>query len=174
MRDASQSLGGYIRLYRSLLEWEWFQDSATLHVFLFLLLSACFRPIRHAGVELAPGQLITSFRMISAKTGLSDSQVRTAIRHLKSTHEITQQSNTRFTLITITHFAQYQSLLPHAASPAAHTPPTRQPHKNKNDNHVNQEKKKGASPYEYANRNENAGKRGHDHANRYAGFGVYV
>jgi len=147
MRDASASAGGYIRLYRSLLDWEWFQDSRTLHVFLFLLLSACFKPIRHAGVDLAPGQLITSFRMIARHTGLTDAQVRTAIAHLKSTHEITQQSNARFTLITLNNFARYQALLPHAAAQTAHAPPAHQPHKNKNDNPVNQEKKKGVSPY---------------------------
>lgn len=154
MRDASCHAGGYIRLYRSLLSWEWFQDSATLHVFLFLLLSACFAPVRHEGVSLAPGQLITSFRTICRHTGLSDSQVRTAIRHLKSTHEITQQSSTRFTVITITNFQRYQSLLPHAPSPSARTPSAQQPHKNKNVNHVNHEKKKGDFPHEQQNGND--------------------
>ena len=174
MRDASQSLGGYIRLYRSLLEWEWFQDSATLHVFLFLLLSACFRPIRHAGVELAPGQLITSYSTICARTGLTLAQVRTALRHLKSTGEITQRTTPGFSLITLTNFSRWQTALEHTSQQTANTRPTHDQQHNKNDNHVNHEKKKGASPYEYANRNENAGKRGHDHANRYAGVGVCV
>lgn len=166
MRDASQAKGGYIRLYRSLLDWEWFHDSATLHVFVYLLLTACFRPVRHAGVELLPGQLITSLRMIAARTGLSDSQVRTALHHLKSTHEITQQPGRQFSVITLTNFDRYQGLLAHTpltdGPHTAHAPPAHDPRKNKNVNpvnHVNQEKKRGETPHGrngYEDRNDQA------------------
>ena len=153
MRDASQVSGGYVRLYRSLLEWEWFQNSPTLHVFLFLLLSACFRPIRHAGVELAPGQLITARRTIAQRTGLSEQQVRTALAHLKSTGEITSKSTSHFSLITLNNYARYQGMLqpavPPENQPSVNQPPAnRQPNK-KNDNHVNHEKKKGVPPHVY-------------------------
>ena len=149
MRDASQASGGYVRLYRSLLEWEWFQDSPTLHVFLFLLLSACFRPIRHAGVELAPGQLITSYSSICARTGLTLAQVRTALRHLKSTGEITQQTTSSFSIITLTNFSRWQTALEHPAAHTVSTRPTHDRQQNKNDNHVNHEKKKGVPPHVY-------------------------
>ena len=165
MRDASCHVGGYVRLYRSLLSWEWFQDSSTLHVFLFLLLSACFRPTQHAGVSLAPGQLITARRQIAARTGLSEQQVRTALEHLKSTREITIQPSARFSVITINNFTRYQGLLspgispgspPSASPPSASLPPKNKPVNPVN--HVNQEKKKGVFPHEPNDRNDgNAG-----------------
>lgn len=148
MRDASQYSGGYVRLYRSLLSWEWFQDSATLHVFVFLLLSACFRPVRHAGVDLAPGQLITARRRIAECTGLTERQVRTALDHLKSTREIAITSTTHFSVITIINFAHYQGLLQPVCPPAAAPRATHGRPNNKNDNHVNHEKEKGAPLYE--------------------------
>jgi len=151
MRDASQHAGGYIRLYRSLLSWEWFQDSQTLHVFLFLLLSACFKPLRHEGVSLAPGQLITARRQIAARTGLSEHQVRTALEHLKQTREITIESNNRFSVITITNFARYQGLFSPAVSPADGPPGTGHAPKNKPYNPVNHEKKKGDLSHERKN-----------------------
>lgn len=174
MRDASHYCGGYIRLYRSLLDWEWFQDSTTLHVFLFLLLSACFKPIRHAGMDLAPGQLITARRVIAQRTGLTVQQVRTALKHLESTHEITIKPTNQFSLITLNNFDRYQGLFSPAEQPAVQPainqrPTSNQPN-NKNDNHVNQEKKKGDSPYGHGIRNEH----GNDRANRYAGVGVCV
>lgn len=176
MRDASSSLGGYIRLYRSMLEWEWFQDSATLHVFVFLLLNACFKPLRHAGVDLAPGQLITSQRMIAKRTGLSESQVRTALDHLKSTHEITHQPGRQFSVITLTNFARWQGLLPptsFAHDPRTdRSPPAHDPRKNKHINPVkpdNQEKKKGIPPH---GRNERDGSS--PVRNPLAGIGVCV
>lgn len=141
--------GGYIRLYRSLLTWEWFRDSPTLHVFLYLLLTACFAPIRREGVALAAGQLITARRQIAERTGLSEQQVRTALKRLVSTREITIEPGSRFSLVTLHNFARYQGLLSPAAQPAANPPLTHYPPKNKNDNHVNHEKK-GAVPHENA------------------------
>jgi len=157
MRDASLHAGGYVRLYRSLLSWEWFQDSATLHVFLFLLLSACFRPLRHEGVFLSPGQLITARSQIAARTGLPEHRVRTALSRLKSTGEITIQSNNRFSVITITNFARYQGLFLPASTPAASQQNARRPPENKKDNHVNQEKKKGDFSHERNAGNEENG-----------------
>lgn len=157
MRDASPHAGGYIRLYRSLLSWEWFQDSQTLHVFVFLLLSACFKPLKHEGVALSPGQLITARSQIAARTGLSDRQVRTALDHLKKTNEIAIESNNRFSLITITNFARYQGLFSPAYAPAADHPNAKGRPENKQVNHVNHEKKKGAFPHERKNGSEGDG-----------------
>jgi len=151
MRDASQASGGYVRLYRSLLEWEWFQDSPTLHVFLFLLLSACFTSLRHEGVALSPGQLITSRRQIAARTGLTEHRVRIALDHLCATREITIRPERRFSVITITNFARYQGLFSPAVSPADGPPGTGHAPKNNPYNPVNHEKKKGDLSHERKN-----------------------
>lgn len=158
MKDASLSPGGYIRLYRSLLSWQWFQDSATLHVFICLLLTACFKPLSHAGVDLAPGQLIISRSRLCALTGLSERRVRTALSHLKQTGEIAILARHDFSIVTITHFARWQGLACPASAPATGQRETSSRPDKKNDNHVNQEKKKGDFP--------------HDHKGCYQGLGT--
>lgn len=98
----------FIQLHRRLLNWEWFQDSKVLHVFIYLLLKANHKPEMWQGWQLEPGQRVTSYEKIAESTGLSIQNVRTAIKKLKSTCELTCKSTNKFTLITITNWELYQ------------------------------------------------------------------
>lgn len=98
----------FIQLHRRLLNWEWFQDSKVLHVFIYLLLKANYKPEMWQGWQLEPGQRVTSYEKIAESTGLSIQNVRTAIKKLKSTCELTCKSTNKFTLITITNWELYQ------------------------------------------------------------------
>ena len=100
---------GFIKLYRSMIDWEWFQDANATRVFLYLLLDANHKANRWMGKEILPGQTVTSYQIISKKTGISVQSVRTAISKLKSTGEITSQSTNKYTLVTVVNWASYQS-----------------------------------------------------------------
>ena len=101
---------GFITLHRKILNWEWFTDSATLHVFLFLLLSANFTEGRFLGQAINRGQIATSLQKISTGTHLSIQQARTALSHLISTGEITSKAYNRYRIITIVRYDEYQNL----------------------------------------------------------------
>lgn len=92
-----------------MIEWEWFSHSATLHVFIFLVLSANHEDKKWRGNLIKRGQLITSRDQIAKNTGLSAQVVRSALKRLKSTSEITSKSTNSFTLITICNYDTYQS-----------------------------------------------------------------
>lgn len=100
--------GNWIKLSRSILEWEWYDDTNTFRVFIDLLLNAQYKDSRYRGNLIKRGQLITSVEAISGRTGLSAQNIRTAIEHLQSTGEINKQSNKQFTLITICNYDTYQ------------------------------------------------------------------
>ena len=102
--------GGFITLHRQILDWEWFENSETLHLFIFLLLSANFVDGNFKGRLVRRGQLVTSLPKISTGTGLSIQQTRTALEHLKSTGEITDESSSQYRVITIVKYDQYQKL----------------------------------------------------------------
>ena len=82
-------MNGYVCTYRKILDWEWFKDSHTFHVFMFLILNANWTTAKWKGVELQPGQLITSVNSICAGTGTTPRSVRTCLNRLISTNEIT-------------------------------------------------------------------------------------
>lgn len=101
--------GGFILLYRSILEWEWYKDVNTCRLFIHLLLSAAFQPVRVEGKRVKRGQYITSVRRLAKETGLSEANTRTAIKHLESTHEITCTPSRQGTVITIKNYSKYQA-----------------------------------------------------------------
>ena len=105
MTDTS---GGYIRLYRKMTDWEWYKDYKTLVIFLHLLLLANWKPGRFMGYEVPAGCCATSIKSLSERTGISQRSVRTALEHLKNTHEIDIQPTSRFCLIFIRNWAKYQ------------------------------------------------------------------
>ena len=99
---------GYIKLYRSMTKWEWYSDSNTKAVFLHLLLNANLEETRYMNHVIPKGGLVTGYPALSRQLGISIQSVRTAIKHLKLTNEITVKSTNRFSIVTIVNWEKYQ------------------------------------------------------------------
>lgn len=99
---------GYIKLYRRMMKWGWYTDTPTKCVFLHLLFLACYEPCYYKGVQLEPGQAVSSIRQIATDTGLTVKQVRTAINHLKETQEVAQLPCGKFSVFTVNNYNDYQ------------------------------------------------------------------
>lgn len=106
----------FVKVYRKLLEWEWYTDSNTTKVFLHCLLRANWKSGSWKGIHYRQGQFITSLSNLAEENGLSIRQVRTALEHLISTGEIissmtdevTGKKLTRNRIITVNHWDDYQ------------------------------------------------------------------
>lgn len=99
---------GFILLYRQITEWEWYQNPNTFRLFLHILLKANFTDGRFEGREVKRGQLLTSLPKLSVQTKLSIQQVRTALKHLISTGEITDEGTAQYRIITVCKYDLYQ------------------------------------------------------------------
>lgn len=99
---------GFIKLHRKLLDWEWFDDANTLKLFLYCLLRANWESGSWHGISYLPGQFITSLPTLATETGLTVQQIRTALKHLKSTGELTDKSYTKYRIITVNNWCEYQ------------------------------------------------------------------
>lgn len=109
----SDKSSGFIKLYRSLVDWEWYDDANTLRLWIHLLLSVNHEDKKWHGVEIKRGQKLTSVRRLALELHLTDKEVRTALDHLKSTGEIrTERANERAnggTLVTVEKYADFQT-----------------------------------------------------------------
>lgn len=107
---------GYIRLYRSFLTWEWYDDINTKSVFLHLILTANWEPKKWCGITIERGQRVFSYAKLSKEIRMSVQQTRTAINHLKSTGEVTCSGTAEYSIVTIKNYELYQQLTCEATS----------------------------------------------------------
>jgi len=105
-----QTLNGFIKVHRKLVQWGWYQDYVVKDLFLHLLLTSSFKDSEWMGRTIRRGQLVTSYGNLANTLGFSVQQIRTAINKLKSTGEITTESTNRFTIITVVNWEKYQVL----------------------------------------------------------------
>lgn len=104
----SKSLNGFIKLHRQIMEWGWYQDSVVKSVFLHLLLTANFKETQWMGVTLKSGQVVIGTQRLADELGFSRQQIRTALKKLRSTGEITTAATNKYTIVTVTKWADYQ------------------------------------------------------------------
>lgn len=104
MKDSS-----WLKVYRKIIDWEWFSDSKTFHTFIYLLIRANIKQSRWNGHIIRRGQLVTSYQKIAAATGMSVSSAKRAIVNLVSTGEIIAEPTNRYNLITIVKYELYQA-----------------------------------------------------------------
>jgi len=103
---------GFILIYRDLINKPYFVDSKTVHLMLYLLLKANYKPkdvfIRGQIVKVKRGQLIFGRKAASEKTGLTEQEIRTRLQFLRNAEFLTSKTTNRFSLITICNYDHYQ------------------------------------------------------------------
>ena len=99
---------GYIKLHRKLLDWGWYKDPNTKAVFLHLLLTANFTESEYMGVKIHPGQTVIGRKALAKTLGMSEKNVRTALKHLKMTNEVAIKATNKFSVVTIVGWEKYQ------------------------------------------------------------------
>nr|DAH40745.1 MAG TPA: replisome organizer [Caudoviricetes sp.] len=99
---------GWIKLYRKLVDWEWYDEPNTKIVFIDLLLHANHKERKWRGETIEAGSLVTSIGAIAERNGLSTKQVRTAISHLEKTGEIAKKRTNKNTTLIVLNYKRYQ------------------------------------------------------------------
>jgi len=101
-------MSGWIKIHRKFLEWEWFNKSEAVHLFMYMLLKANHKDGKWQGIEVKRGQFISSLGNISNATGISIQTIRTILKKLEKTNEIEVKSTSQFTIVTISKYDCYQ------------------------------------------------------------------
>lgn len=106
-------MDGWVSVYRKIQDKSWYRDSEYVHVWLHLILNANHSNkkvwVNGQEVELKRGQLLTSRKAISDKTGVTQSKIYRILNRYESEHQIEQQKTNKYTIITIVNYDSYQN-----------------------------------------------------------------
>ena len=101
-------MSDYIKLHRKFLEWEWYRNEHTKNLFIHCLLKANWKESKFEGNVIQRGSFVSSIDILANETGLTSDEVRTAIKHLIFTGEITKQSTNKYTVFSVVNYDLYQ------------------------------------------------------------------
>jgi len=101
-------MDGWIKLHRKFNKWEWKDSPKHVAVFIDLLLNAQYENSKYRGVVVPAGTLTTSVGAIAKRTGVTSRGVRTVLKDLISTNEVTIKTTPKYSMISMVKWEDYQ------------------------------------------------------------------
>jgi len=99
---------GWIKLHRSMEDWEWYTAPNHVFVFVHLLMKANHEAGSWRGIKYERGDVLTSLDKLSTATGLTKQNIRTILKNLESTGETMRKPTHGLTHLSICNYNTYQ------------------------------------------------------------------
>jgi hypothetical protein len=139
---------GWIKIHRKLLEKGYWRKSAYAHLWIHLLLTANHQQKEFMWnnkiIHIKEGQILTGRKELSKQTGISETTIENILKMLENEHQIGQQKTTKFRIITIINWKEYQKL--DTKTDNGRTTNGQQTDTNKNDKKEKNDKNKNNAP----------------------------
>ena len=100
---------GFIKIYRKILEWEWYDDIPTTRLFIHLLLTVNIKDSVWKGREIPAGSRVISLSKLSKEAGLTQKQIRGSLDKLERANCVAKSTTPKYTVITVLNWDSYQS-----------------------------------------------------------------
>lgn len=100
-------MADWIRLPRSMFDWDWFDKPEMLSLFLYLLNNAKEKEVKHDGIVEHRGQFLTSLGKLSTIIGAGKQVVRTCLSKLIKMQLIEVNTERLYSIITICNYDEY-------------------------------------------------------------------
>ena len=103
----------YIKLHRKFMEWEWYKNWNVFTVFIHCLLKANWKDKKWEWDIIKRWEFITSYQTLANELSWKHNkftvmQVRTALKKLNVTGEITIKTTNKFTIVKVNNYNEYQ------------------------------------------------------------------
>lgn len=102
--------GNYIKVNRSILDWEWYRNTNTKVLFIHMLLKANWKEGKFEGTTVPRGSFVSSYPRLCEECSLTINELRTALKHLVKTGEITVSSQSKYSVFTVNNYNLYQEI----------------------------------------------------------------
>ncbi len=105
-----QKMSGFIKIYRTITEWEWADDPNVMVLWVHLLTRANYKPNKYRGHTIPAGGLVYGHGAFAKHTGLTIKQIRTAMKKLENSKNVAVNRAGFFSVVTISDWCLYQSV----------------------------------------------------------------
>ena len=92
---------GFVKLPRSILNWEWYDHPDVSRMYIHLILKVNYAPAKWRGLEILEGEHITSINKLSIELLMSEFKVRESLTKLKNTNYIEITTTNKFTIVKL-------------------------------------------------------------------------
>lgn len=99
---------GFIKISRKMVKWQWYDDALTFKVFMHLIITANYEDKKWRNITVRRGQRVTSYRTLASELNTTTKTLKLHLKRLSKTGEIIVKPNPKYTIITISNYAQYQ------------------------------------------------------------------
>jgi hypothetical protein len=101
-------MSGWVKLHRSFLEFDWYDDPNVVRVLLHLILTCNYEAKQWRGIDIQAGQIVTSYDKLAEALSLSPKQIRLALDKLEKGREIERNRAGKGQLVTLVKWAKFQ------------------------------------------------------------------
>lgn len=101
-------MSGWVKLHRSLIDWEWYDDINATRLLIHLLLSVNYEDKRWKGQVIKAGTIACSWETLAQGCGLTKQQVRTAMTKLENSQEVTRRTHNKYQLVSLVKWEKMQ------------------------------------------------------------------
>ena len=100
---------GFVKIYRSIIKWDWYDDANTFRLFFHCILKANYEDKEWHGLTIHRGSFVTSYGKLAKELKLTTDKIRTSIGKLKRTNNITIKSTNKYSVITVVAYKKNQN-----------------------------------------------------------------
>ena len=101
-------MSGWVKLHRSFLEFDWYDDPNVVRVLLHLILTCNYEAKQWRGIDIQAGQIVTSYEKLAEALSLSPKHIRGALKKLEEGREVVRERAGKGQLVTLVKWAKFQ------------------------------------------------------------------
>lgn len=101
--------GGWIKVFRSLEDWQWWHDEKMVKFFIYIIFRANTKDCYVGETLVKRGSFITSYQKMADECGFSVKQIRGMVEKLIRTNEVAKSTTSKYTIIIIKNYDKYQA-----------------------------------------------------------------
>ena len=99
---------GWIKLHKTLKDWQWYDDHNATRLLVHLLLSVNYEDKQWKGQTIKAGSCVTSWENLAKEIGLSVKQTRTAMGKLESAKEVARYTTNKWQAVSLIKWDKLQ------------------------------------------------------------------